>query len=148
MTKRLTLIILGLLAFFGSIVTFYGTNCFMGDVCNMFHDNGIIASLPILAVCAEFTLATIFVLRYYRYPMYKKALVNLYTIIAIAFSFIGFNGLKILALSNLQCIKVSENKYFYLHPLFSNLPDNNHQSLQFFHFLIIIQNWIRVQKYL
>lgn len=90
MSKRTTLIILGLLAFFGGIVTFYGTNCFMSDVCNMFHDNGIIASIPILAVCGEFTLATIFVMRMYRYPMYKKAMINLYTIIAISFSLIGF----------------------------------------------------------
>lgn len=90
MSKRSALIILGLLAFFGALVTFYGTNCFMSDVCNMFHDNGIIASLPILAVCAEFTLATVFVMRFYRYPMYKKAMINLYTIIAVCFSLIGF----------------------------------------------------------
>ena len=90
MSKRKTLIILALLFVIGSFVTFYGTNCFMSDVANMFNDAGIITSIPILMVCCLFVLATIFVIRFYRYPQYKKALINYYTIFAACLSFVGF----------------------------------------------------------
>lgn len=92
MKKKTAVILLALLAVTGSIVTFYATNLLFSDLSNMFygvHDAYIIASIPLFTIALDFTAAFIFVMRYYRYPEYKKAMIRLYTIYLMAFSFIG-----------------------------------------------------------
>ena len=92
--KRNTFIItLVILAIIGSIVTFYTSNLLLSDVSNNFygfHDVNFISSLPGFFFALDFILASIFVIRYYRYPDYKKKTINLYTIILAVFSLLGF----------------------------------------------------------
>lgn len=92
MSKKFTVITSIIIAVIGSIITFYATNLVLSDVSNMFYmtvTKDVISSLPALFMAINFTLATLFVIRMYRYPKIKKALINLYTILLAVFSLFG-----------------------------------------------------------
>ncbi len=92
MTKKQTLITLIITLVLGSFITFYSGNMLSSDLSNMFygvHDIYVVSSLPLLFVCVEFITLVFFLIRYFRYPMYKKALFKLYSTLGIVFSGLG-----------------------------------------------------------
>lgn len=93
MTKKHEILSLVLVILFGSIITFYSSNMLMSDLSNMFygvHDAYIIASFPLFFISIDFVIGLIFIIRFCRYPQYRKALVNLYTLLLLIVSIIGF----------------------------------------------------------
>ena len=92
LNKKFTLIILAILALIGSFVTFYTTNLVMHDVANNFfgvQDAGCIISFAGFVFSWDFVLATLFIIRIFRRPEYKKAIVKLYSTILLVFSALG-----------------------------------------------------------
>lgn len=92
MKKKTAAILLAVLGVTGSLVNFYAVNLLFSDLSNMFygvHDDYIISSIPLFMLSVLFTAAFTFVLRYTRYPQYRKAIVRLYSVYLCIFSGIG-----------------------------------------------------------
>lgn len=92
LTKKQALLLITLILILGSIVTFYGGNLLCSDLSNMFygvHDIYIISSFPMALTILYFVLGFLFTIRYYRYPQYKKRMINLYTILFGIVALIG-----------------------------------------------------------
>lgn len=90
--KRFSLIFLAILGLIGSFITFYSTNLLMHDLANNFfglQDAGIIISGASFVFVLDFVLLTLFVIRIYRRPEYKKALIKLYSLLLLIFSSLG-----------------------------------------------------------
>lgn len=90
MKKKTALILVTLTVLVGSVVTFYATNMLLSDVSNMFygvHDAYIVSSIPAFMLAVDFVAFLVFVMRYYRYPAYRKSMGNLYSI------YLGVNSL-------------------------------------------------------
>lgn len=93
MKRKTEIILLVITILLGSIITFFATNLLMSDLSNMFygvHDAYIVASIPMFIIALDFVVAFLFIIRFYRYPQYKKAMVKLYTLFLIINSAIGF----------------------------------------------------------
>ena len=92
MRKRNAVFLLIAIALVGSFINFYATNLLFSDLSNMFygvHDIYIISSIPLFIIAVDFVVAFIFVMRFARYPEYKRATVNLYTIYLAILSVVG-----------------------------------------------------------
>mgnify|MGYP003307619316 CR=1 FL=1 len=94
MKKRIILISLIVLLFFGGFVNFYTTNFVLSDVSNLTYGitnrpEGIFASLSGLNFSFLLVLVSIFLIRYLRRPQYIKRMSRLYVIIGMSFSLIG-----------------------------------------------------------
>ena len=92
MKKRNSVLLLVLFCLVGSFINFYATNLLFSDLSNMFygvHDIYIISSIPLFIIAVDFVAAFIFVMRYTRYPEYKRAMINLYTIYLALLSVVG-----------------------------------------------------------
>ena len=93
MTRKNTIICLIVLSVVGSFVNFYCTNLLMEDILNVFggfSNADFISTFPALMFAIDFVLATIFVIRFYKYPEYKKSIVRLYLLLLFIFSVTGF----------------------------------------------------------
>lgn len=90
--KNLPFVIFGILAIVGSFIGFYGTNLVMSDVSNMFYgarDFYFIASIPGFCLFILFGLGTIYLMRFYLRPEYRRSLTKLYLILLDVFSVIS-----------------------------------------------------------
>lgn len=92
MKKKTSIIFMIVTAIVGSFITFYSINLLMSDLSNMFygvHDAYFVSSLPLFVISVDFVMFYIFLLRYTRYPMYKKALIKLYSTFLVINSIVG-----------------------------------------------------------
>ena len=92
MSKKFVIISLVIIAIFGSLLTFYASNMFFGDVSNFgagFTKTTLFASLPGMLLGAILIAAPLYIIRLYKRPNNKKALSKLYLIIACALSLLG-----------------------------------------------------------
>jgi len=95
MSKKFMMISLAVIAVFGSLLTFYASNMFFGDVSNFgMGGSGSPAStmfvtFPGMLLGALLIAATLYIVRLYMRPENKKALSRLYLIIAAVLAFLG-----------------------------------------------------------
>ena len=92
MSKKLTFIVLAIIAIIGSLLTFYASNMFFGDVPNFgsgFSKTTLFVSLPGMFLGAMLIAAPLYIIRLYKRPENKKALSRLYLIIAAVLAFLG-----------------------------------------------------------
>lgn len=83
MKKKTTIILLLVIGILGSFIAFYSFNMLFSDLSNMFygtHDAYIITSIPLFMITLDIILSFLFVIRLYRRPEYKKAMIKLYSI--------------------------------------------------------------------
>ena len=92
MSKKLTFIVLAIIAVIGSLLTFYASNMFFGDVSNFgagFSKTTLFVTLPGMLLGAMFIAAPLYIVRLYKRPENKKALSRLYLIIASVLAVFG-----------------------------------------------------------
>ena len=92
MSKKFVIIALAIVAIFGSLVTFYASNMFFGDVSNFgagFMNTTLFVSLPMMLLGAILIAAPLFILRFYQRPNSRKILCRNYLFIAMALSCFG-----------------------------------------------------------
>ena len=90
MSKKLTFIVLTIIAIIGSLLTFYASNLFFGDVSNFGSGSPtIFATFPAMFLGAMLIAAPLYIVRLYKRPENKKALSRLYLIIAATLAFLG-----------------------------------------------------------
>lgn len=90
MSKKNLLIALAVIAIFGSLLTFYASNMFFGDVANFSSGSPtIFVTFPGMILGALFIAATFYVVRLYKRPNTKKILTRNYLFIAMALSCFG-----------------------------------------------------------
>ena len=90
MSKKFVMISLAVIAVFGSLLTFYASNLFFGDVSNFGSGSPtIFATFPAMLLGAMLIASTLYIVRLYKRPENKKALSRLYLIIAAALAFLG-----------------------------------------------------------
>ena len=92
MSKKLTFIVLAIIAVIGSLLTFYASNMFFGDVSNFgagFMKTTLFATLPGMLFGAMLIAAPLYIVRLYMRPNNKKALSKHYLIIAAVLAFFG-----------------------------------------------------------
>ncbi len=92
MSKKLTFIVLAIIAVIGSLLTFYASNMFFSDVSNFgagFSKTTLFVSLPGMFLGAMLIAAPLYIIRLYKRPENKKALSRLYLIIAAVLAFLG-----------------------------------------------------------
>ena len=92
MSKKLTFIALAIIAVIGSLLTFYASNMFFGDVSNFgagFMKTTLFATLPGMLFGAMLIAAPLYIVRLYMRPNNKKALSKHYLIIAAVLAFFG-----------------------------------------------------------
>ena len=90
MSKKFVMISLAVIAVLGSLLTFYASNLFFGDVSNFGSGSPtIFATFPSMLFGALLIAATLYIVRLYKRPENKKALSKLYLIIAAALAFLG-----------------------------------------------------------
>ena len=91
MSKKLTFIVLAIIAIIGSLLTFYASNLFFSDVSNFGSGSPtLFVTFPAMLLGAMFIAAPLYIVRLYKRPENKKALSRLYLIIAAALAFLGF----------------------------------------------------------
>ena len=85
MSKKFVMISLALIAIFGSLLTFYASNLFFGDVANFGSGSPtLFVTFPALLLGAMFVAAVLFIVRFYQRPNSRKVLSRNYLFIAIA----------------------------------------------------------------
>ena len=92
MSKKFVLISLAIIALFGSLLTFYASNMFFGDVSNFgagFMKTTLFASLPGMLFGAMLIAAPFYIIRLYKRPNTRKVLSRNYLFIAMALSCFG-----------------------------------------------------------
>ena len=90
MSKKFVTLSLAVIAVLGSLLTFYASNLFFGDVSNFGSGSPtIFATFPSMLFGAMLIAACLYIVRLYKRPENKKALSKLYLIIAAALSFLG-----------------------------------------------------------
>ena len=90
MSKKLTFVVLTIISVIGSLLTFYASNLFFGDVSNFGSGSPtIFATFPAMLLGAMLIAAPLYIVRLYKRPENKKALSKLYLIIAAALAFLG-----------------------------------------------------------
>ena len=90
MSKKLTFIVLAIIAIIGSLLTFYASNLFFGDVSNFGSGSPtLFVTFPAMCLGAMRLAAPLYIVRLYKRPENKKALSRLYLIIAAALAFLG-----------------------------------------------------------
>ena len=90
MSKKFVMISLAVIAVFGSLLTFYASNLFFGDVSNFGSGSPtIFATFPSMLFGALLIAATLYIVRLYKRPENKKALSKLYLIITAVLAFLG-----------------------------------------------------------
>ena len=90
MSKKFVAISLAVIAVIGSLLTFYASNLFFGDVSNFGSGSPtIFATFPAMCLGAMLIAAPLYIVRLYKRPENKKALSRLYLIIAAALAFLG-----------------------------------------------------------
>ena len=90
MSKKFVMISLAVIAVLGSLLTFYASNLFFGDVSNFGSGSPtIFATFPSMLFGAMLIAATLYIVRLYKRPENKKALSKLYLIIAAVLAFLG-----------------------------------------------------------
>ena len=92
MSKKFVAISLAVIAIFGSLLTFYASNMFFGDVSNIqtgFMRTTMFVSFPGMLLGAMLIAAPLYIVRLYMRPNNKKALSRLYLIIAAVLAFLG-----------------------------------------------------------
>ena len=92
MSKKFVLISLAIIAVFGSLLTFYASNMFFGDVSNFgagFMKTTLFATLPGMLFGAMLIAAPFYIIRLYKRPNTKKILSRNYLFIAMALSCFG-----------------------------------------------------------
>lgn len=90
MSKKLTFIVLAIIAIIGSLLTFYASNLFFSDVSNFGSGSPtLFVTFPAMLLGAMFIAAPLYIVRLYKRPENKKALSRLYLIIAAALAFLG-----------------------------------------------------------
>ena len=69
MSKKFVMISLAIIAIFGSLLTFYASNLFFGDVSNFGSGSPtIFATFPAMLLGATLIAAALFVVRFYQRP--------------------------------------------------------------------------------
>ena len=92
MNKKISIIVLVILALLGSFILFYATNLLMYDLGLNFYgfqELSIISSLPLFMIGLAFPLAAMFILKVQKYPNSKRQLVKIYSIVLAVYGFIG-----------------------------------------------------------
>ena len=92
MSKKFVIISLAITAIFGSLLTFYASNMFFGDVSNFgagFSKTTLFVSLSGMLFGAMLIAAPLYIIRLYKRPNTKKRLTRNYLIIAAALAFFG-----------------------------------------------------------
>ena len=90
MSKKFVMISLAVIAIIASPLTFYASNLFFSDVSNFGSGSPtIFATFPSMLFGAMLIAATLYIVRLYKRPENKKALSQLYLIIAAALAFLG-----------------------------------------------------------
>ncbi len=90
MSKKLTFIVLTIIAIIGSLLTFYASNLFFSDVSNFGSGSPtLFVTFPAMLLGAMLIAAPLYIVRLYKRPENKKALSRLYLIIAAALAFLG-----------------------------------------------------------
>lgn len=92
MSKKFVVISLAIIAVFGSLLTFYASNMFFGDVSNFgagFMNTTLFVSLPGMLLGAILIAAPLYIIRLYKRPNTKKILSRNYLFIAIALAAFG-----------------------------------------------------------
>ena len=90
MSKKFVMISLAIIAIFGSLLTFYASNLFFGDVSNFGSGSPtIFATFPAMLLGATLIAAALFVVRFYQRPNSRKVLCRNYIFIAIALACFG-----------------------------------------------------------
>ena len=92
MSKKLTFIVLAIIAIIGSLLTFYASNMFFGDVSNFgagFSKTTLFVSLTGMLFGAMFITASLFLVRFYLRPNSRKILCRNYLFIAMALAAFG-----------------------------------------------------------
>lgn len=90
MSKKLVMISLAIIAIFGSLLTFYASNLFFGDVSNFGSGSPtIFATFPAMLLGATLIAASLFIVRFYQRPNSRKVLCRNYLFIAMALAAFG-----------------------------------------------------------
>ena len=90
MSKKLTFIVLSIIAIVGSLLTFYASNLFFSDVSNFGSGSPtLFVTFPAMLLGAMLIAAPLYIVRLYKRPENKKALSRLYLIIAAVLAFLG-----------------------------------------------------------
>ena len=92
MSKKFFVISLAIVAIFGSLLTFYASNMFFGDVSNFgagFDKTTLFVSLPGMLLGALLIAASLFIVRFYQRPNSRKVLCRNYLFIAMALAAFG-----------------------------------------------------------
>ena len=92
MKRKTAIILLIIITLAGSFMTFYVSNMIFSDVGNTFyglHDTFFVGSIPGFMIVPDVVLATLFVIRYYMRPKFRRKMVKLYTTLLAVFSVIG-----------------------------------------------------------
>ena len=92
MSKKFVVISLVIIAIFGSLVTFYASNMFFGDVSNFgagFMNTTFFVTLPMMLFGAMLIAAPLFIIRFYQRPNSRKVLCRNYLFIAMALGCFG-----------------------------------------------------------
>lgn len=92
MSKRKAIIALIVLAIVGSVVGFYASNLFFGDIANVavgLSRSTILATFPALMLGAMIVTACLYIVRLYKRPKTIKRLSTVYSFIMIGLAFVG-----------------------------------------------------------
>ena len=92
MSKKFLIIALAVIAFFGSLLTFYASNLFFSDVSNFgpgFMNTTLFATLPAMLFGAMLIAAPFYLIRLYKRPKTFKSLSQVYLIIAAVLALFG-----------------------------------------------------------
>ena len=92
MSKKFVIISLAIIAIFGSLLTFYASNMFFGDVSNFgagFMNTTLFVTLPAMLLGAMLIAAPFYIIRFYKRPNTKKVLSRNYLFIAMALACFG-----------------------------------------------------------
>ena len=90
MSKKFLVISLAVIAVLGSLLTFYASNLFFGDVSNFGSGSPtLFVTFPALLLGALFVAATLFIVRFYQRPNSRKVLCRNYLFIAMALAAFG-----------------------------------------------------------
>ena len=92
MSKRFVIIALAIIAVLGSLLTFYASNLFFGDVSNFgagFGNTTLFVTLPAMLLGAMLIAAPLYIIRLYKRPNTKKRLTRTYLIIAAVLALFG-----------------------------------------------------------
>ena len=90
MSKKFIMNSLAVIAIFGSLLTFYASNLFFGDVSNFGSGSPtLFVTFPAMLLGAMLIAATLYIVRLYKRPNNKKALSRNYLIIAAVLALLG-----------------------------------------------------------